>query len=177
MLPCSLPAPHPVCWIQIVHEGNYITGVWWGCPIGDLISTPVPIFSVIWKCKLTKPVAATCTSCSLAKLKGRVCTAIHLPCHVVNLLYSWQVQGNGGSTDVKVLVGVLPKACCHLQVVLSLLHYSAGYGYKVWGCKSSVLKHWGVSEFIECKCLLKDCLLKVSTCKSQRRFISARVQA
>lgn len=102
---------------------------------------------------------------------------IHLPCHVANFSYSWQVQGYGGSTDVQVMVGVLPKACCHLQVVLSLLHHSAGCGYKAWGCKSSVLKQWGVSGFIEFRSLLKDCLLKVYTFKSQRRCISPSFRA
>lgn len=85
---------------------------------------------------------------------------IHLPRHVANFPYSLQVQGYEGSTDVKVVVGVLPKACCHLQVVLSLSLYSVGYGYEVWGCKSSVLKHWGICGFIEFKSLLKDCLYK-----------------
>lgn len=47
---------------------------------------------------------------------------IHLPCHIANFSNSWQVQGYGGSTDVRVMVGDLPKACFHLQVVLSLSH-------------------------------------------------------
>lgn len=56
----------------------------------------------------------------LAKLKGR---AHNTPARSRSKLPLF-VAGTGireGSTDVKVLVGVLPKACCHLQVVLSLL--------------------------------------------------------
>lgn len=102
---------------------------------------------------------ATWTARSLFLPASRGEGILHLTCHVTNFLYSWPAHGYEGSTDVKVLVGVLPKACCHL---LSLLHCSAGYGYKVLGCKSGVLKHWGVSGFIECKSLLRDCCAKGS---------------
>lgn len=60
--------------------------------LGDLISSPVPIFSAIWRCTCTEP-----SSCyrGLFLPNSRGGHIIHLPGHVANFRYSWQAQGFG----------------------------------------------------------------------------------